>query len=63
MVGRQFGGWGKQGILADPGIPLGLTRKSGQTHEAVKFLEDYIEDLLAKNNFSPSHEHNLLTYL
>ena len=40
-----------------------LTKKSEQTHEAVKFLKGYIEDLIDDNNFSPGYEKNLLTLL
>lgn len=40
-----------------------LTKKSGQTHEAVKFMEDYIEDLIETNGFSPGYEQNVLRLL
>ncbi len=40
-----------------------LTKKSGQTHEAVKFMEDYIEDLIETNDFSPGYEQNVLRLL
>ena len=40
-----------------------LTRDSGQTREAVKFLEDYIEDLIREYNFPPRYEQGLLEML
>jgi hypothetical protein len=40
-----------------------LTKKSGQTREAVKFLEDYIEDLIKMFDFPPRYEEGLLGFL
>jgi len=40
-----------------------LTQKSGQVHEAAKFMEGYIEDLIDDNDFSPGYEQNLLSLL
>ncbi|MCK4563733.1 MAG: hypothetical protein KAU94_03535 [Verrucomicrobia bacterium] len=40
-----------------------LTKKSGQTREAAKFMEGYIEDLIDENSFSPGYEQNLLRLL
>ncbi len=40
-----------------------LTEKSGQTHEAAKFMEGYIEGLLEENNFPPGYEQGLLKSL
>jgi hypothetical protein len=40
-----------------------LTQKSGQTHEAAKFLGDYIADLLKENEFPPGYEQGLLSSL
>jgi len=40
-----------------------LTQKTEQTHEAVKFMEDYIEKLIDENDFSPGYEQNLLLLL
>lgn len=40
-----------------------LTKKTGQTNEAVKFLEDYIEDLIEYNDFIPDYQKRLLGLL
>jgi hypothetical protein len=40
-----------------------LTKDSGQTREAVKFLEDYVEDLVENYNFPPRYEEGLLQLL
>lgn len=40
-----------------------LTKDSGQTREAVKFLEDYIEDLIEEYGFPPRYEQSLLELL
>ncbi len=40
-----------------------LTNKSGQTSQAVRFLEDYIEDLVRSFQFPPSYEARLWALL
>ena len=40
-----------------------VTKDSGQTRDAVKFLEDYIEDLIEEYNFPTRYEENLLKLL
>jgi hypothetical protein len=40
-----------------------LTKKSGQTREAVRFLDGYVDDLLENYNFPPAYEAGLLSQL
>ncbi|VGO12724.1 hypothetical protein PDESU_01278 [Pontiella desulfatans] len=40
-----------------------LTKDSGQTREAVKFLEGYVEDLVEEYHFPPAYEEGLLELL
>lgn len=40
-----------------------LTKQSGQTKEAVRFLEGYVDDLIKGYNFPPAYEQGLLKLL
>jgi hypothetical protein len=40
-----------------------VTKESGQTREAVKFLEGYVEDLIEDYDFPPAYEEGLLELL
>ncbi|WP_372806640.1 hypothetical protein [Pontiella sp.] len=40
-----------------------VTKESGQTREAVKFLEGYVEDLVEEYDFPPAYEERLLGLL
>jgi len=40
-----------------------MTSESGQSRQAVRFLEDYIEEMLQSHSFPPAYEARLLKYL
>lgn len=55
----------KEGSKVFPVISsyLKLTHKSGQDREAAKFMEDYMDELLKKNQFTPWYEKRALELL
>lgn len=56
MESPQYGGNKSFGLI---GRYVELTKKSGQTNEAVRFLEDFVEDLVHKYRFPSSYEARL----